>query len=360
MTALLMLVNGALYDCLARRPRAAYSAAATALIVGAALLFGAVRMHQIDVRIAHAPRLNVGLVQPNFAYSADGEFSREEALRELAVLQDESRRLQEAGAQLVVWSEGSYPVALPRDFADDFPADSPAMIRRGFDLPVILGANTVGAGPDEVFNTALLLDAGGRAAGRYDKVQLMAFGEYMPGIEIFPWLKNLTPAGSDRFKAGSGPRIMSLRAPDGTPWRLGPLICYEDLLPGVIRGVGKLRPDLLVNLTSDSWFGAHSEPWQHLALSVFSTIELRVPLVRSVNSGVSASIDANGRLLYRTYANDPYRDPRAADGLLVTVPKMAGGDTVFVAWGDWFAYACALLLLALGLHGRVAPARNRG
>ena len=98
------------------------------------------------------------------------------------------------------------------------------------------------------------------------------------------------------------------------------MICYEDILPGFLRGVGRLHPNLLVNLTSDSWFGAATEPWEHLALSVFASVELRVSLVRAVNSGVSALIDPNGRVLQKTYADDPYRNPRAADGMLVAAP----------------------------------------
>src|SRR6201999_2135769 len=101
-------------------------------------------------------------------------------------------------------------------------------------------------------------------------------------------------------------------------------------LPGILRGVGALHPDILVNLTSDSWFGAQSEPWEHLALSVFAGVELRVALVRSVNSGISAMIDPNGRLLDRTYADDPYRAPHAPDGIVVSAPKMPGGHTLFI------------------------------
>ncbi len=71
-----------------------------------------------------APHLKIGLVQPNFAYTVDGELSREKPLRQLTALQAQSRRLQQAGAQLLVWSEGSYPVTLPRDFSADFAPES--------------------------------------------------------------------------------------------------------------------------------------------------------------------------------------------------------------------------------------------
>lgn len=348
VTALLMLVNGALYDVLTRARAAGAAAFAAGILLAAALGFGAIRMRQMDALIAHAPRLEVGLVQPNFAYTADGGFSREETLRELEALQEQSRRLERAGAQVVIWSEGSYPIALPRNFSADYPADSLAMIRRGISIPLVIGANTVDDDQEDAFNSALLIDHTGRAAGRYDKVELLAFGEYMPGIDLFPWLADLLPPGTGKFKAGSGPGVLALQESPGKTWRLGPLICYEDLLPDFIRRVGEVHPDMLVNLTSDQWFGAHSEPWEHLALSVFATVELRVALVRAVNSGVSALIDPAGRVLTRTYADDPYREPRPSDGVLVSVPKMAGGHTVFVAWGDWFPYACALATLILG------------
>jgi apolipoprotein N-acyltransferase len=149
---------------------------------------------------------------------------------------------------------------------------------------------------------------------------------------------------------------MAFQGPAGTVWKLGPVICYEDILQGFLRGVGKLHPNLLVNLTSDSWFGADTEPWEHLALSVFGSIELRVSMVRAVNSGVSALIDPNGRLLQRTYADDPYRNPRAEDGIVVTAPRMPGGETPYVVLGNLFAYLCIAATLLLIV---IATAREK-
>jgi apolipoprotein N-acyltransferase len=349
VTALLMMVNGVLYDLTVNARAARYPAIACGALLAAALVFGVIRMRQIDEVVAQAPRLKVGLVQPNFPYNISGEFSREEALRQLNALQEQSRRLEQAGAELVVWSEGSFPVAVPRDFSADFSPDSPAMIRRGFVVPTMIGADMYDAQHDDAFNSAVLLDKSGKVAGRYDKVRLLAFGEYIPGIDAFPWLRKLLPAGAGRFTAGAGPGVVSLQGSQDRVWKLGPVICYEDILQGFLRGVGQLHPNLLVNLTSDSWFGAETEPWQHLALAVFASVELRVSMVRAVNSGVSAFIDPNGRVLKKTYADDPYRNPREADGLLVSVPIMPGGNTVFVAVGNLFVYLClAATLIILG------------
>jgi apolipoprotein N-acyltransferase len=349
VTALLMLINGALYDLALDARAARYPALAAAGILAAALIFGAVRMRQVDEIIAAAPRLEVGLVQPNFAYSIDGDFSRDEALRQLAALQEQSRLLEKSGSQLLVWSEGSYPVSLPRDFSADFPSESIAMIRRGFSVPTMIGADMIDSAHEDAFNSAILLDHQGKVAGHYDKVRLLAFGEYIPGIEAFPWLRKFLPEGAGRFTAGAGPGLVSFQAPGGQLWKLGPVICYEDLLPDYLHRVGELHPNLLVNLTSDSWFGAKTEPWEHLALSVFASVELRVSMVRAVNSGVSALIDPNGRLLQKTYADDPYRTPRGSDRMQVSAPGMSGGHTVYVAVGNLFAYLCISVSLICAL-----------
>jgi apolipoprotein N-acyltransferase len=185
---------------------------------------------------------------------------------------------------------------------------------------------------------------------------LLAFGEYVPAIDYFPWLRNVLPAGAGRFTAGAGPTLMTLKGLAGRTWAFAPVICYEDLLPGFLRRVGQLHPNLLVNLTSDSWFGATTEPWEHLALSVFATIEMRVGMVRSVNSGVSALIDANGRVLQKTYADDPYRHPRAADGIIVSAPRMEGEDTMYVRYGNWFVYLCLAATLLIGIRAFRYPA----
>ena len=123
VTALLMMLNGALYDLILDRRAARYSAVAAAALLAAALIFGAVRMRQVDQIAARAPHLKVGLVQPNFAYTIDGDFSRDEALRQLTALQQQSRRLELQGARFLVWSEGAFPIAVPRDFSADFSAE---------------------------------------------------------------------------------------------------------------------------------------------------------------------------------------------------------------------------------------------
>jgi apolipoprotein N-acyltransferase len=143
VTALLVLINGATYDLWTRRRDGRYPALAAALVFAAAIAYGYLRLNQFD-RLAHvAPKLQVGVVQPNFAYRSDGVIIPAEAARQLATLQTETRVLSAAGAQLVIWSEGSYPLPVARDMAADFAAESPRAVRRGFATPLLIGAMTV-------------------------------------------------------------------------------------------------------------------------------------------------------------------------------------------------------------------------
>ncbi len=148
-------------------------------------------------------------------------------------------------------------------------------------------------GPDRYpYNTAIMMDAAGNATGSYDKVFLMMFGEYVPFYDQIPWFTEIFPEASN-FSRGSEPASFPLHTAAGD-FKLGPLICYEDILPSFARRVAKLGPNAFVNITNDAWFGRTAEPYQHLALAVFRAVEHRLEMVRAVNTGVSAHIDAAG------------------------------------------------------------------
>ena len=358
VTALLLVVNGAIYDLATRRRKALASAVAGTVILAGALLYGNFRMRHFDRLSAASPKLTVGVVQPNVAYNQKGLYHPEEASGQLAALQEQSRKLENSGAQVIVWTETAYPYSLPRDFRADFPESDPRRIRRGFTTPTVVGVLT--ESDAALYNSALLIDREGQQAGRYDKMVLLPFGERVPGEEYFPWLGEILPKGFGGFTAGKEPTVLPLRTADGSSWRLGAAICYEDIIPGLLRGLGALHPYLLLNLTNDSWYGARAEPWQHLALAVFGSVEQRTGMVRAVNSGISAFIDANGRVVQKTEAIDPYFDPRPAETTLATLPLLEAGGTVYAKMGDLFTYLCALgtiFLLAWAVLPSGSPRR---
>lgn len=344
VSALLALASGALADLALDGRRRLRSSLVAAALVLAALVYGHLRVEQVDRAIAAAPKIDVGVVQPNIAFDLKGLKRHDLADEQVAALQARSRELEAAGADLIVWTESSFPFALPRGLRRD-----PGVIKDGFDTPLILGAVTrEPKDPDAYpFNTALLIDRAGNVAETYDKMFLLMFGEYIPFLDALPWLRKVLPRAAGHFARGDRIVTFPLTLDDGTHVRLGPLICYEDILPAFGRKLAPLHPHLLVNLTNDAWFGDTSEPWQHLALSVFRAVELRTGLVRAVNTGVSALIDATGRVTAKTYAVDPARDPRGADKLLAPAALLEGGHTVYAAIGDLFGYACSLATLLL-------------
>jgi apolipoprotein N-acyltransferase len=189
-----------------------------------------------------------------------------------------------------------------------------------------------------------MLDEQGNITGKFDKIFLLMFGEYIPGLETFPWIRKWLPAQAGHFARGKELTVFPFRE-----WRIGPMICYEDILPSFGRKLAALRPHLLVNITNDAWFGDTSEPWEHLALSVYRSVELRTDLVRAVNTGVSAIVDAGGRVIRKTYAVDPKKDPRGADKLIGQVAMMEGGHTVYAAIGDVFGILMVLATAGLWL-----------
>lgn len=345
VTAVIAAVNGGLYDAFtaAGARRRLSCALAASAVLGATLAGGLLRMSQIEARRQTAPALRVGLVQSNqpMEHGADGQ-------AQLRDLQRVSAELEARGAELLVWPESGYPYAWPRDARTDAPPGSPYRIRGDFTAPLVLGAVTVSGPGEPPHNSALMLAGNDELAARYDKIHLLMFGEYIPGLETFPFLRELLPEAAGHFARGRAITTFPLTVRSHA-YRLGPMICYEDILPGFGRALAAQRPHLLVNITNDAWFGDSAEPWQHLALSVFRAVEARADLVRAVNPGVTAFIDATGRVRARTYVVDPAREPRGADGVVVDTALMEAGHTFYARHGDVFGYACAVTTLALGL-----------
>ncbi len=153
-------------------------------------------------------------------------------------------------------------------------------------------------GAEKFFNSIMVVaqtPRGRRPIGFYDKHHLVPFGEFLPFYEVLDavGLAQLTPYGDAGFSAGSGPKVMSAGGP-----AFAPLICYEVIFPGAMYPKGE-RPEWLVTVTNDAWFGDTSGPRQHLDQARLRSIETGLPMARSANTGISAVIDGKGRILSR-------------------------------------------------------------
>ena len=321
----------------ARFARAGFLAGAVAMLaVGWA--WGAARLRSP----APAPVRDVvvRLVQPNAtqALKWNPEFAREFFFRQIDLTAAPADRRPD----LIVWPETSVPFLLEN------PGDGLRMIADAAQgVPVALGVQRGEAG--RWFNSLALLDAGGAVAAIYDKFHLTPFGEYIPFGDAFARIgvSAFAAQAGHGYSPGPGARVLDL----GPLGRVQPLICYEAIFPQDLRAAPE-RADWLLQITNDSWFGTVAGPQQHLAQARLRAVETGLPLARAANTGISAMIDARGRVLASL--------PLDQAGFLDVALPGAAPPTPYTRRGDApiFAFIVTFLALLAGL-GRLPIDRTR-
>jgi apolipoprotein N-acyltransferase len=369
IAALVVLVNAALAEVAAawrerrRVPRLPPAVAGAALLL--TLGWGWMHLASVRAEMATAPGLSVGVVQPNVDQSRTNSRLENEAyiLQRLVPPTEEADR---AGADLVVWPEAIYP-GYPPSTLESFAV-------RGAGIPPLSRAHLVAG----VYTVDRLQDASGRrrervanmlflvapdltVQGRYTKIHLVPFGEYIPAPvrTVLPFLKQVVPIADDATP-GKDYTVFSFRpstpasgvaaSAEPAPVRLAPLICYDAIFPEITRTFMRKDPppDLLVNSTNDAWYGYSSAPYQFLAIVQLRAIEARRTVIRSAVAGVSAVILPTGELAPGAIEVGPVDPDLAPDRneparlLLADAPRLRG-RTLYTTIGDLFAYACALL-----------------
>ena len=306
-----------------------------AAVAGGVLLlqvaYGLWRMPQVAEAMQQADSLRMALVQPNLGIAANRNGLKPK--ERLQLLSDLSAATLAQAPDLVIWPESAYPYALTTQ--EQF-----LYLPQGItnDVPWLIGGMAY-AGQEEarrLFNSTWLVAPGQQVIGRYDKHVLLAFGEYVPMQRYLPFLGRISPAIGN-FTPGEGPRLLAL--PGGVP--IGPLICYEDIMPQPARLAVRQGARVLVNLTNDMWFGPTRAPYQHRNAAAFRAVENRRPLVRVTNTGVTSIIDAMGR--------EQAALPVYQRGTLIGDVAALQMPTVYQRFGDWFAWLCCAA--AVGLPG---------
>ena len=198
---------------------------------------------------------------------------------------------------------------------------------------------------EKYFNSLVVLDSAGEVVQTYDKHRLVPFGEYMPFDWFFRYINvgGLAARTELGYTSGSGPSILNFGA-------LGaalPLICYEAVFAHAVGGT-EIRPNFLIQLTNDAWFGNWSGPQQHLAQARMRAIEQGLPMVRVANTGISALIDPKGRVTASLGLG-------TAGYLDVKLPQ-PGASTLYSYTGDW----PWITILILGLWGSIIKRTLQG
>jgi len=292
LSFLIVLLNVAFFEVITERSKKSFALAASVLLLWSGVYaYGVWRIHQIDQSLKDAPAMEVSLIQGNIDQSIkwNENFQKET----INIYEDLSMRHPTANGGLIVWPE----TAVPFNFQDE--NDLHHQVR---DISIktkswfVFGSMSyaTGSGNTTFFNSAYLLSPEGDIRGKYDKVHLVPYGEYVPLRTLFPFISRLT-AGIGDFAEGKGfyPLTMGER-------KIGVMICYEGILPEAARMYKNAAAELLVSITNDAWFGTTSAPYQHLSMSIFRAVETRLYLVRAANTGISAIVDPTGKILVQS------------------------------------------------------------
>lgn len=309
--------------------------------------------------------LRVALVQGSldtvFDTSAEEYWARvDRTLKQYAdlttqAMAEQARRQPGRRLDLVVWPESAF--AIPEALGGKPNATFANVLRNAAqslnpenvspeeETRFLFGSTSYEVLPDDrtrAYNSALLADANGQVVSRYYKMQLVMFGEFIPCVDLFPFLAGATPIGSG-LAAGEAPVAM-----EAGGYRLSPSICFESFSPHLLgEQVRTLRkrgeePDILVNCTNDGWFWGSAILDLHLRCAVLRAVEQRKPLLVAANTGFSAVIDGKGAILQQ--------GPRRETAILLADVTPDGRKSIYSQWGDWFALACtaAAWMVALG------------
>lgn len=308
-----------------RRWRGSLPLLAALGLAGGAWLHG---WSQLQAPLPAGRTLRVALVQASIRQ--DEKWDPGKLERNFGLQLELTRQAARAGARLVVWPESAVAWGF-----DDEPvvADALRGLVRDNGIALVFGNDDrepQPSGRDRVYVGAKLLDPSGGLALRYHKVRLVPFGEYVP---LQPLLTlggrvaaRVVQQAAD-FTPGSGPQVGGALST-----QLGVFICYEAIFPDFVRGFAQQGAELLVNVTNDAWYGTTSAPYQHFAMAVFRAVENGRPLVRAANTGISAFVDARGRVLARTVLFERT--------VLARELEIATLDTFYSRHGDVFAWGC--------------------
>jgi apolipoprotein N-acyltransferase len=308
------------------------------LVLAFCLLYGTFAMHRWSSVVADH---GVAMIQGNLSSEDDWQSLRWKYQDGYCRMAD---RLRPGDAELLLLPEAPSPVIFQQD--GQYRESMQGLARR-FSLGLIfsnIGYEDTGA--DHIyFNSAFFMNHEGDLLGRYDKIHLVPFGEYIPSRSIFSFAETISKDVGD-FHAGSEYRTVSIQ---GEP--INAMICFEAVFPQIARRFVDRGSRLMVNLTNDGWYGRSAAPYQHLLMCRWRALENRRFLLRATNSGISAVIDPLGNI-------------RSSTNLLTE--ELCLGRFAFIEessfysrHGDWFAGLCAIITLGFFVYCLVSQARDR-
>ncbi|UCE87004.1 MAG: apolipoprotein N-acyltransferase [Deltaproteobacteria bacterium] len=291
---------------------------------------------------APVPTLRVALVQLEARPPARPGVRRDELFERYAEL---TRRAAASEPELIAWSESSVRGSIPYDrtLARDL-----ANLARTSGAYLLVGSSAQEKAERErraprASNSAFLIAPDGSFAGRYDKMRLLPFNEYLPLRGLIRWPSWIVSEVTDAEPGREATRFDMGRA------RFGVLICWENLFPDAFRRMAAQGVDFMVSMTNEAFIDSAEARHQMLAMNVFRAIENRVAIVRTATTGVSAIIEPSGRVVERIRGD--HGDDVNVRGYLVGEVPLVSERTFYTRHGEWFVVACTgLLLIVAAAH----------
>jgi apolipoprotein N-acyltransferase len=322
--------------------RAGALVGAAGVVLAGSLGFGWLVLRGPD----HAPPggVRVGIVQPSIEQTLKWDPAYHAQI--LDTYEALTRQVAASRPAVILWPETATTIFL----REDRPLLERLVRLAGeLETPLLIGSIDREDGSAGTFLNSAFLLTGQGITGKYDKIHLVPFGEYVPLGWLLGWVKGWAEFISD-FGVGEVETVFRLREGD----RFGTVICYEVIFPELFRGFVAGGADFMANITNDAWFGQTSGPWQHLGMLPLRAVEHRVAIARAANTGISALVDQSGRVARWL----PLFERGVLDGRLSRRTR----TTLYTRWGDWLPYgslgvSALVFALALSRGSRGTDAR---
>ena len=302
-------------------------------VVAMVLGFGTWRLRQAPPSV----EMRVAVMQPSIEQPL--KFEPRHARETLSIYVALTRLAGAGQPDVIVWPETASPTALRRDVGL---RQTLAALSGELRAPLLVGSIDVLDGePARLSNAAFLVSEQG-IVGRYDKIHLVPFGEYVPLSGVIGFVRSWA-----EFIADLEPGSRAVVFP-GPPAPFGVVICYEGIFPDLFRQFVNNGARVMVNMTNDGWFGRTSGPYQHLAMYPFRAVEHRIAVVRAANTGISAFIAPTGQIIRHLNLYER--------GVLSDRVPLRQGETLFTRLGDWVAWLSLVVSAAsVGVAARRSP-----
>lgn len=311
------------------KPGGVWPVAVGLALVGASVAYGQIMLNRWEKT---SPSFSAALLQENLSFDEDEAVLKRKFGDGYVQM---ASRLPPGSADLLVLPESPSPLAYEIDTSY---REALQKLARSFPLGMIFNniSYSQEGGESKYFNSAYFLGQDGQELGRYDKIHLVPFGEYVPLKKLFFFVDAVSKDVSD-FSPGQRYLTAQLQG-----HRVNAIICFEAVFPDLVRRFVRAGSELIVNLTNDGWYGDSAAPYQHLAMSRWRAVENRRYLLRATNSGISAIVDPTGMIL----ASTPLLQQDICAGRFAFLQ----GQTIYMRCGDAFAILCAIIMICMFVY----------